>query len=285
MSGAALSLQYGNSGAVTENTNIIVNPAQPATEPTVGTPSPITIRVYNTGDGPSTLTQILGYVCPGGVAANTPWGDIIANPMSPVGSVHSFTVIPARSDETPGTADIPGLVWTPAESGHVCLIVTAAANGIPFNPGDATVWSDIQYNPQVAWHNETVLPVAASPDPAIPPLIFVEGFSADATSVQNRTIRVPLHADPAATRNALLVARRAPASPNATAPDSASTFPLNVDESSGKQGAIGSYVTDIVHMEITVPTDVVAGTQAAFDLTTERDGVMLNGYRVVLKFV
>jgi hypothetical protein len=280
MPGAALSLQYDNTGAVTENTNIIVNQT-----PTVGTPTPITVTVYNVGDGPSTLTQIFGYVCPGGVAGNTPWEDIIANPMSPTGSVTSFVVIPAQSGDTPGSAAIAGLTWTPAESGHVCLIVTAAANGIPFNPGDTTPWSDIYNDPQVAWHNETVLPVAASPDPAIPPIILVASFAADATSVQSRTIRVPLHADPAATRNATLVARRAPASPNASAPDSPSTFPLNVDESSGEQGAIGSYVTDIVHMEITVPTDVVAGTQAAFDLTTERDGVMLNGYRVVLKFV
>src|SRR5258706_293473 len=232
-------------------------------------------------------------VRPGGLANSPTWGDITQNP---IGDLTRFSPsIPAASGGTPGAVSFQGLTWTPdsVEANHSCIIVTAAANGISFNPDPSTLWSDLQTNAQTGWLNVTVLTVSASdPTNPVPPIIFIGaavGASVHSPSVTDRTIRIPLHADPALTRNANLVTQRVPLSEhssdaNAAVLDSASTFGLAVNESGGEQGRIGNYVTDLVYLEITVPTDVKAGTQAVFDVATEHGGATFNGYRVVFKF-
>jgi uncharacterized repeat protein (TIGR01451 family) len=271
-----LSMQ-NNMGPVTwENANIVVLP-----QPKAGQTSSISSTVWNTGTDAATNVTVSAYYPPGNIfSSGTTFGDVLAWPVAPGAST---TLASASVPPNNGSANALNqwAVPTDISNDHRCvwIVVSCPADPLAIN---ASTPLDVAINDRhCGFHNFTIMQLSV----------------ADVPKSAAQVVQVPVLADPAATRTAGIEVRQVPLrehyaegtaglrqSAGAVPQESSSQFAVSAAPA-GLRTATAGTEPETFHLNIEVPPDVVAGTEACFEIVAVENGKAVNGYRVLLQFV
>jgi hypothetical protein len=238
----------------------------------VGTASTVTVDITFT-DNTSPLGAVANFWAfepTIAITQSTPWSKIIGGASWT--SLQTSVLPPPPQSDTSSASQ----VWTPSsgEQGHTCLLALVTCNADPSGITSSTPWSSAENNYHVAWHNYDVASVSV----------------AAVKAARNYKYSIPVLANARGTKTTAIQTRRVPMNENnalmtgVPAVESQSSFGVSYSTTSQRK-SFADMPVDVLSFDITIPSDIVAGSAACFEITSVQNGTAVDGYRVLLQFV